>query len=201
NAVGACAEYERYVDYALAEGDSRRAWLELTYARETLGDLPDLVRLVDRLVPANAGPVEPVQQVHPVQPQPVAPAARAVAQQVSPPPPQPPAVRRLVPAEPPAPQRIVVDDRPRTRPVGASSAMLMQDARTITSVDAFDEAPVDLATRIAPRTKEAVRKFSQAAWKARPAVDLEATLAALAPGATPEQRAAATAMRASVLIA
>src|SRR5438477_552262 len=76
-----------------------------------------------------------------------------------------------------------------------------QDARTITSVDAFDEAPVDLATRIAPRTKEAVRKFSQAAWKARPAVDLEATLAALAPGATPEQRAAATAMRASVLIA
>jgi len=57
--VAACAEYERYVDYALAEGDSRRAWLELTYARETLGDLPGLVRLVDRLVPAGAGPIQP----------------------------------------------------------------------------------------------------------------------------------------------
>jgi tetratricopeptide (TPR) repeat protein len=192
DAVAACAEYERYVDYALAEGDSRRAWLELTYARETLGDLPGLVRLVDRLVPVG---------VAPLQPRPTAPAARAVPQQVSPPPPPPPAVRRLVPAEPPAPQRIVVDDRPRTRPVGAPSAMHLQGARTITSVDAFDEGPVDLAARIAPRTKEAVRKFSQAAWKARPAIDLEATLATMTPGTTPEQHAAATAMRAAVLIA
>jgi len=197
-AVAACAEYERYVDYALAEGDSRRAWLELTYARETLGDLPGLVRLVDRLVPAGAGPIQPAQ---PAQLRPTTPSPRAVAQQVSPPPPPPPAVRRLVPAEPPAPQRIVVDDRPRTRPVGASSAMHLQGARTITSVDAFDEGPVDLAARIAPRTKEAVRKFSQAAWKARPPIDIEATLAAMAPGTTPEQRAAATAMRATVLIA
>src|SRR4029077_19106351 len=100
----------------------------------------------------------------------------------------------------PAPQKLVVDDRPRTRPVGAPSAMLMQGARTMTSVDAFDEAPVDLAARIAPRTKEAQRKVSQAAWKARPAINLEATLATLTPGTTPEQQAAAIAMRASVLI-
>jgi len=105
-----------------------------------------------------------------------------------------------VPAEPPAPQRIVVDDLPRTRPVGALSAMLMADARTMTSVDAFDEAPVNLAARIAPRTKEAQRKVSQAAWKSRPAVDLEATLAAFTPGTTPDQQAAMTAMRATVLI-
>jgi tetratricopeptide (TPR) repeat protein len=194
----ACAEYERYVDYALAEGDNRRAWLELTYARETLGDLPGLVRLVDRLVPAAGAPS--VVQPLPVQPPPIAPAPRAVTQQVSPPPPPPAAVRRLVPPELPAPQKIVVDDRPRTRPVGAPSAMLMQDARTMTSVDAFDETPVDLAARIAPRTKEAQRKVSQAAWKARPAINIEATLATLTPGTTPEQQAAAIAMRASVLI-
>ncbi|HLZ48411.1 MAG TPA: hypothetical protein VKR80_07145 [Candidatus Limnocylindria bacterium] len=195
DAVAACAEYERFVDYALAEGDSRRAWLELTYARETLGDLPGLVRLVDRLVPGAAMPAAP-------KPQPAAPAPRAaVPQQVSPPPPQPPEVRRIVPAEPPAPQRVVIDDQPRTRPVGAPSAMLMQDARTMTSVDTFDETPVDLAARIAPRTKDAQRKVSQAAWKARPAVDIDALLASVPPGSTPEQQAASSAMRASFLIA
>jgi len=200
DAVAACAEYERFVDYALAEGDSRRAWLELTYARETLGDLPGLVRLVDRLVP-NGMPT-PAPRPVAVAPAPTpAPAPRAVPQQVSPPPPQPSAVRRLVPAEPPAAQRIVVDDLPRTRPVGAQSKIVISDARTMTSVDAFDEAPVDLMARIAPRSKEAVRKVSQAAWKARPPIDIEAVLAALQPGSTPEQQAAATAMRASILIA
>lgn len=203
DAVAACAEYERFVDYALAEGDSRRAWLELTYARETLGDLPGLIRLVDRLVP-TAGVGAPVGVGAPapsaVQPRATAPAARAVTQQVSPPPPQPPEVRRLNPAEPPTPQRIVIDDLPRTRPVGSPSAVLMQGARTMTSVDAFDEAPVDLAARIAPRTKEAQRKVSQAAWKARPAVSIETTLATLTPGNTPESQAAVTAMRAAVLI-
>src|SRR5438445_9232248 len=210
--VAACDEYERYVDYVLAEGDTRRAWLELTYARETLGDLPGLVRLVDRLMP-GASPAQP----RPAQPRPVQPAspaslsvapppaqplaveprsvpqevarrsvepqvaqarpttslARALAHQVSPPPPLPPEVRRIVPAEPPAPQPIVIDDLPRTRPVGASSAVHMADARTMTSVDTFDEGPVDLLARIAPRTKEAQRKVSQAAWKSRPAVDIE----------------------------
>ena len=189
--VAACAEYERFVDYSLAEGDTRRAWLELTYARETLGDLPGLVRLVDRLVPGAA---------RPVQPRPTPPPVRAVSQQVSPPPPLPPEVRRLVPAEPPAPQPIVINDLPRTRPVGASSAMVMADARTMTSVDSFDEAPVDLMQRIAPRTKEAQRKVSQAAWKARPPLDIDAMLATFTPGTTPDQQAAVSAMRATVLI-
>ena len=187
--VAACAEYERFVDYALAEGDSRRAWLELTYARETLGDLPDLVRIVDRLMPgATAMPAA------------VPPAPRVTPFQVSPPPPLPPEVRRLVPTEP-APQRIAPHDLPRTRPVGAPSAMVMADARTVTSVDAMDEAPVDLMARIAPRTKEAQRTASQALWKARPPVDIEASLATFTAGATPETAAAAAAMRATVLIA
>jgi len=229
--VAACDEYERFVDYVLADGDSRRAWLELTYARETLGDLPGLVRLVDRLMP-GASPAQPrPAQPRPVQiaavapasvapppaqplaaeprsapaqaapPRPSASLARALAHQVSPPPPLPPEVRRIVPAEPPAPQPIVIDDLPRTRPVGASSAVLMADARTMTSVDTFDEGPVDLLARIAPRTKEAQRKVSQATWTSRPAVDIEATLAGFPLGGTPEQHAAASAMRATVLIA
>ena len=70
----------------------------------------------------------------------------------------------------------------------------------MTSVDAFDETPVDLAARIAPRTKEAQRKVSQAAWKARPAVDIDSLLASVQPGSTPEQQAASSAIRATLLI-
>jgi hypothetical protein len=70
----------------------------------------------------------------------------------------------------------------------------------VTSVDALDEAPVNLAARIAPRTKEAQRLVSQAAWKARPHADLEATLAAFTPGTTPDQQAVVASMRATVLI-
>jgi tetratricopeptide (TPR) repeat protein len=188
--TAACAEYERFVDHVLAEGDSRRAWLELTYARETLGDLPDLIRLVDRLMPGGAAAM-PTRAA--------APAARAVSQQVSPPPAPPAAVRRLVP-DSPAPQKTVAADLPKTKGTGSQSAMVMADARTMTSVDAFDEAPVDLAQRIAPRTKDAQRKLSQAAWHARPAVSVEATLATLTLAGSPEQQAAVIAMRATVLI-
>lgn len=49
---GACAEYARFVDLAITRGDTRRAWLELTYAREMLGELPDLLMIADRLLPA-----------------------------------------------------------------------------------------------------------------------------------------------------
>jgi tetratricopeptide (TPR) repeat protein len=196
DSVAACAEYERFVDYVLAEGDSRRAWLELTYARETLGDLPGLIRLVDRLMPGGAAAMPTTAAAPAERPKP----ALRPALQASQPPPQPPDVRRtVVPAEP-APQRIVIDDRPRTRPVGAPSAMVMADARTMTSADSYGDTPVDLAERIAPRTKDAQRKASQATWKARPRLDVEATLATLTPGTTPEQQAAASAMRASVLI-
>ena len=195
--AAACAEYQRFVDYVLAEGDSRRAWLELTYARETLGDLPDLIVLVDRLMPGGAAAM-PTRAAAPAA-RAVSPAARAVSQQVSPPPASPTAVRRLVP-DPPAPQRIVASDLPKTRPTGSQSAMVMADARTMTSVDALDEAPVDLAQRIAPRTKEAQRKVSQAAWHARPALGVDETLATLTLAGSPEQQAAVMAMRATVLI-
>ena len=50
----ACAEYARFVDLAVTRGDTRRAWLELTYAREMLGELPELLAVADRLLPAAA---------------------------------------------------------------------------------------------------------------------------------------------------
>ena len=190
--VGACDEYARFVEHALAEGDSRRAWLELTYARETLGDLPGLVRIVDRLMPGAPAVVQAAQP----------PMARPTPPPASPPPPPPPDLRRLVPAAPPAPQRIAPEDLPRTRPVGAPSAMIMADARTLTSV-ALEEAPIDLLARTAPRGKAAGAAAPAAAKPARkPAkpLDVEAALALLPPGGTGEQSAGIAAMRATILI-
>jgi len=46
---GAVEEYARYVDASLSAGDSRRALLEISYGRETLGDLPALLALVDKI--------------------------------------------------------------------------------------------------------------------------------------------------------
>ena len=193
DAVAACAEYERFVDYALAEGDSRRAWLELTYARETLGDLPGLVRIVDRLMPG----APQIRHDGPIARSTVAPAA-ATPVRISPPSPMPAEVRRLVPSEP-APQPVAAD-LPRTRPLAAQSAMVISDARTVTSVDQLDDGPVDLMARIGPRSKESQRTASQAAWKARPPIDIEASLASLTPGTTPETAAATAAVRATILI-
>jgi tetratricopeptide (TPR) repeat protein len=45
----AVEEYARYVDASLSAGDSRRALLEISYGRETLGDLPGLLALVDKI--------------------------------------------------------------------------------------------------------------------------------------------------------
>ncbi|MDQ2911674.1 MAG: hypothetical protein M3T56_00255, partial [Chloroflexota bacterium] len=47
--ISACQEYGRFIDAALAQRDTRRAWLELTYGRETLGDLPQLLAIADRV--------------------------------------------------------------------------------------------------------------------------------------------------------
>lgn len=52
--AAACAEYTRFIDLAVTRGDSRLAWLELTYAREMLGDQPQLLAAADRLLPAAA---------------------------------------------------------------------------------------------------------------------------------------------------
>ena len=55
----AIREYARFVDMALAQQDTRRAWLELAYGRETLGDLPGLRAIVDRVAAASGGSAGP----------------------------------------------------------------------------------------------------------------------------------------------
>ena len=55
----AVREYGRFIDVALAENDTRRAWLELAYGRETLGDLPALRAIVDRVAAATGGGAGP----------------------------------------------------------------------------------------------------------------------------------------------
>jgi tetratricopeptide (TPR) repeat protein len=55
----AIREYARFVDMSLAEKDTRRAWLELAYGRETLGDLPGLRAIVDRVAAASGGAAGP----------------------------------------------------------------------------------------------------------------------------------------------
>src|SRR5439155_11486661 len=59
---GAVEEYARFVDAAMAIGDSRRALLELSYGRETLGDLPRLVALVDRVQSPTALRMDPITE-------------------------------------------------------------------------------------------------------------------------------------------
>ncbi len=64
----AIREYARFVDMALAQHDTRRAWLELAYGRETLGDLPGLRAIVDRLAAASGGSAGPAPRTGEVPP-------------------------------------------------------------------------------------------------------------------------------------
>jgi Tfp pilus assembly protein PilF len=59
----ATREYARFVDMALAQNDTRRAWLELAYGRETLGDLPGLRAIVDRVAAATGGSAGPAPRM------------------------------------------------------------------------------------------------------------------------------------------
>jgi tetratricopeptide (TPR) repeat protein len=52
--AGACAEYRRFVDAVVEAGDLKRALLELSYGRENLGELPELLALVDRVTARSA---------------------------------------------------------------------------------------------------------------------------------------------------
>ena len=73
--AGACYEYRRFVDAVLERGDQRRAWLELAYAREILGELPDLLAVVDRLTAGSAP--EPRRAVDAARSAPAAAASKA----------------------------------------------------------------------------------------------------------------------------
>src|SRR2546428_351269 len=84
--ISACEEYGRFIDVALRERDTRRAWLELAYGRETLGDLPKLLAIADRVAAAQGGamptPPPPARVAAtpstPAAPRPVPPAPAAI---------------------------------------------------------------------------------------------------------------------------
>jgi len=118
----AIREYARFVDMALAQHDTRRAWLELSYGRETLGDLPGLRAIVDRVAAAtggSAGPAPRTGEVPPMiarselAPKPVAPAPK-VDRPVFHPMPEPPTFRTTPAALRPQPFAFRSEPEPPT---------------------------------------------------------------------------------------
>jgi hypothetical protein len=207
--ISACQEYARFIDTALAQRDTRRAWLELTYGRETLGDLPQILAIADRVAAAQGGAM-------PTPPPPVRVAATPSA-----PAPAPVKVVAVTPPPAPAPAKPVPDEAAveakhrsalaaavlgRTRPE-ASSAVVLKNAETITHAERTDITnAADLLARAGlggtPKPKAqpaAARKV--AAFTPRPVAELEAELACHVPTGNPAGDAAAAHVRATILIA
>jgi hypothetical protein len=191
--IGACEEYERYIDAALKEKDTRRAWLELAYGRETLGDLPQLLKLADKVAAAQGG-------AKPTPPPPVRAAAT---------PSTIPAARPTIigAAEvgtkqaplPPLPS-LSATMQARTRP-DASSAVVLKDARTMTHAERSDVTSSSALLARAglkhePKTEAPVRKAPT-----RTPAELEAELARLTLPGNPVGDAAIADLRATILIA
>ncbi len=179
--AGAVDEYARYVDAALSAGDSRRALLEIEYGRETLGDVPGLLALVDRIAPPGKR------------------AAPADAPRIDGP--QPSARRpfnRTPTADPPRPAPAPVEARPaaapRTWSEPSPTAVVQRGARTLTNVDHGDmSAAVDVLARAGVVKGIAKKK------EPRPVTDIEPLLKALTPTGSGRDAAAMAASRAALL--
>ena len=205
--ISACQEYARFIDVSLAQRDTRRAWLELTYGRETLGDLPQLLAIADRVAAAQGGAM-------PTPPPPVRVAATPSA-------PAPAAPVKIVSVTaPPAPERRAPDEaslearhrsalaaavQARTRPE-ASSAVVLKNAETITHAERSDLANAaelllraGIGAKPAPRPEPA--KPKTVVFTPRPVAELEAELARHAATGQPADDAAAAHVRATILIA
>lgn len=207
--ISACEEYARFIDTALAQRDTRRAWLELTYGRETLGDLPQLLAIADRVAAAQGGAM-------PTPPPPLrvaaTPSARAAAPvkivAVTPPAPAP-AKRAPDEASVEAKHRsaLAAAVQARTRPE-ASSAVVLKNAETITHAERTDItnasallARAGLGSQPAPKPQApAPKPVRTVQFTPRPAAELEAELARHAGKGSPADEAAAADVRATILI-
>ncbi len=211
--ISACQEYSRFIDAALAQRDTRRAWLELTYGRETLGDLPQLLAIADRVAAAQGGakptPPPPVRvAATPSAPAGVgAPATRIVSMT----PPPAPAPEKRVPDEAALEAKhrsaLAAAVHARTRPE-ASSAVVLKNAETITHAERSDLTnAADLLRRAgigakpAPKPEPAAAKRTIVAFTPRPIAELEAELARHLGTGAPADDAAAAHVRATILIA
>ena len=212
--ISACQEYARFIDTALAQRDTRRAWLELTYGRETLGDLPQLLAIADRVAAAQGGamptPPPPVR----VAATPSAPAgvgAPAPLKIVKVPPPPAPAPAKRVPNEAALEAKhrsaLAAAVQARTRPE-ASSTVVLKNAETITHAERSDLTnAAELLARAGlngtpkPKVEAVAAPRHGVPFTPRPVAELEAELARhVAPG-NPSGDAAVAHVRATILIA
>lgn len=214
---GAVEEYGRYVDACLASHDSRRALLELAYGRETLGELPGIVALVDRVsgVPGHPpasrvdGPrpaARPPARVQPAIPAPPAPAPSAPAPAApaattplrktllaeAKPSPAVLTTRLVQPISPPTRAQDAPKAGPsvRTAPHASQTAVVLNGASTVTHAEHGDlEMPVDMLAR-AGIAKPKVQ---------RPKIDIEQQLAELMLTGSGIEAATIAASRAALL--
>jgi len=226
--ISACQEYARFIDAALGQRDTRRAWLELTYGRETLGDLPHLLAIADRVAAAQGGakptPPPPVRVAATLSaPAPVpAPATTPVKVVAFTPPPMAAPVKVVTVPQPhvPAPAKHVMDEaaleakhrsslaaavQARTRP-GSSSAVVLKNAETITHAERTDIvdtaellARAGLGTTPKPKPQPAAAR-KVVVFTPRPVAELEAELARHVATGSPADDAAVADVRATILI-
>ena len=214
--AGAVAEYARFVDVALAAGDSRRALLELSYGRETLGDLKGLLALVDKVTGVHSREDGPRPAARPtvisrVDRPPEDPRLALFPKRVDAPmAPQPQAAIKAQPAPSAAPapapkQRPQLDwgsepgivAKPqaaaRTSPDASHTAVVLKGASTITHAEHSDlDMPVDMLARAGFVEKVAPRP-------ARPAIHIDQQLSALPLIGSGVDGAAVAASRAALL--
>src|SRR5438132_9761931 len=214
--ISACEEYGRYIDVALSHRDTRRAWLELTYGRETLGDLPQLLAIADRVAAAQGGAM-------PTPPPPVRVAATPSAPAGAPDGVGAPAPVKIVMVPPAAaPAKRIPDEaaleakhrsalaaavQARTRPE-ASSAVVLKNAETITHAERSDLAnAAELLARAGlngtpkPKVEPAAAPRHGVPFTPRPVAELEAELARHVASGNPAGDAAVAHVRATILIA
>jgi tetratricopeptide (TPR) repeat protein len=164
----AIREYGRFVDVALAQNDTRRAWLELAYGRETLGDLPALRAIVDRVAAATGGGAGPTPRAGEVPaiiarselaprtaaPSVLRPQPRAVPPEPRAMPPEPPTFRdeprapRATPSQPPLAAAPATKSGPlgerlhstdaKTRPSASQTTVVLNGASTVTHAEHAD---------------------------------------------------------------
>jgi tetratricopeptide (TPR) repeat protein len=223
--ISACEEYGRFIDVALRERDTRRAWLELAYGRETLGDLPKLLAIADRVAAAQGGamptPPPPARVAAtlstPATPRPVPPAPAAItaapaAKPAAPAPTTPtpkvaastPSLSREAAVEAQHRSALAAAVQARTRPE-ASSAVVMKNAKTMTHAEHSDLVdPAELLARAGlngkPKVEAAAPAQPAPKRKAMPTVDVETELARLKGGGNVVEDVAVADVRATILI-
>jgi tetratricopeptide (TPR) repeat protein len=218
--TGAVDEYQRYVDECLANGDPNRALLELSYGRETLGELPGLIALVDRIShpgresapradaprpPARKSLIPRSENAPTLRVSPLAqPAAAKSATQSAAPKSAAPKPAAAKPAAPKMPEPTVDWGQPanaapktqetpavRTRPDASPTAFVLKGAQTVTHAQNGDlDSPVDVLARAG---------MLKRMEKPLPALDIEPLVRALTPVGSGLDAAAMAASRAALL--